>query len=314
MKRGPPRVQVTVPSKKAQEEELPPWIRMERQHGQQRMSIKVIVDGTEIDDQGYMDEHHLRAAYADLLLAEESVFGKQRPWRRWKDCVYFRDLLKKGIEKVARDGIVHTEEVTTNGRTKEIAKAPAVCCLADGCSYHTRCLTGEDAVNALWGHYNIACSNEEESFRKTKDRRKLVHPTQPMIEQMNYHWQKEAAAAHERSLAAQGFSVDGEKLREPRKAVGLPRAPALLPQQASRKGSGTGGQQRHQRASGAVAQQPLGGQSMSSTTWTRRSLDAEQGARRPAPVGAPVLRDDQQRRRQQHLASSLSIRRPSKAR
>ena len=57
--------------------------------------------------------------------------------------------MSKGIEKVARDGIVHTEEVTTHGRTKEISKAPAVACLADGCSYHTRCLTGEAAVNAL---------------------------------------------------------------------------------------------------------------------------------------------------------------------
>ena len=79
-----------------------------------------------------MDEHHLRAAYADLLLAEESVFGKQRPWRQWKKCSLFKDLLRKGIEKVAREGIVHTEEVTRNGRSKEVSKAPAVACIAGG--------------------------------------------------------------------------------------------------------------------------------------------------------------------------------------
>ena len=51
-------------------------IRLERQGGQERMRIEIVVDGTEVDPQGFVDEHHLRAAYADLLLAEEAVFGK----------------------------------------------------------------------------------------------------------------------------------------------------------------------------------------------------------------------------------------------
>ena len=65
-------------AKKAQEKDLPSWIRVHRQDGQQRMSIQVLMDGSEVDDQGYMDEHHLREAYQDLLLAEESIDGKQR--------------------------------------------------------------------------------------------------------------------------------------------------------------------------------------------------------------------------------------------
>ena len=37
------------------------------------MRIKIVVEGTEVDPQGFISEHALRAAYADLLLAEEAV-------------------------------------------------------------------------------------------------------------------------------------------------------------------------------------------------------------------------------------------------
>ena len=112
-------------------------------------------------------------------------------------------------------------------------------------------------MNALWGHLSTSSANEAEAFKKSQDRSKLLHPTKPMIEQLNYHWQKEDAAAQERSLAAQGFSVDGERLKESRKIVGLPRAPAIDMHPSLRKGPGTGAPPQNQRrAAGAGASAP----------------------------------------------------------
>ena len=186
-------------------------------------------------------------------MAEEQVYGKGvRPWRKWEGCTTFGDILVCAVAKVAEDGVLHTEEEMKDGRSREVARAPAACCIAKGCSYHTKRLSGEDAVNALWGHLSTSSANEAEAFKKSQDRSKLLHPTKPMIEQLNYHWQKEDAAAQERSLAAQGFSVDGERLKESRKIVGLPRAPAIGMHPPLRKGPGTGAPPQNQRrAAGA---------------------------------------------------------------
>ena len=48
---------------------LPSWIRKDR-HG---LRIKLVIEGSEVDQHGFISEHTLRTAFADLLLAEEQV-------------------------------------------------------------------------------------------------------------------------------------------------------------------------------------------------------------------------------------------------
>ena len=48
---------------------LPSWIRKDR-HG---LRTKLVIEGSEVDQHGFISEHTLRTAFADLLLAEEQV-------------------------------------------------------------------------------------------------------------------------------------------------------------------------------------------------------------------------------------------------
>ena len=152
---------------------LPSWIRKDR-HG---LRIKLVFEGSEVDQHGFISEHTLRTAFADLLLAEEQVYGKgARPWREWMGCTTFGDILVRGVAKVAENGLLHVEEETRNGRTKGIARAPAACCIAEGCGYHTKCLSGEDAVNALSGHLSTSSANEAEAFKEDEGQAQACSP------------------------------------------------------------------------------------------------------------------------------------------
>ena len=189
---------------------LPSWIRKNR-HG---LRIKLVFSGSEIDKDGFISEHDLRTAFADLLLAEDQVYGKGvRPWRKWEGCTTFGDILVCSVAKVAEGGVLHVEEEMKNGRSREVARAPAACCIAKGCGYHTKSLSGEDAVNALWGHLSTSSANEAEASRKSQDRSKLLHPTQPMIEQLNHHCQiDEHRSAAWRHKASQSMEIDSRNL------------------------------------------------------------------------------------------------------
>ena len=112
-------------------------------------------------------------------------------------------------------------------------------------------------MNALWGHLSTSSANEAEAFRQSQDRSKLLHPTKPMMDQLNHWWQKDDEAAQERNLAAQGFSVDADRLKESRRIVGLPRAPTIGMHPPLQKGSGTGAPPQNQRrAAGAGSSTP----------------------------------------------------------
>ena len=51
---------------------LPSWIRKDRNG----LRIKLVFEGSEVDQHGFISEHTLRTAFADLLLTEEQVYGK----------------------------------------------------------------------------------------------------------------------------------------------------------------------------------------------------------------------------------------------
>ena len=100
---------------------LPSWIRKDR-HG---LRIKLVFSGSEMDKDGYISEHTLRTAFADLLMAEDQAYGKGvRPWRKWEGCTTFGDILVRSVAKVAEDGLLHVEEEkrTAGGRRRKKKK------------------------------------------------------------------------------------------------------------------------------------------------------------------------------------------------
>ena len=231
-------------TKKADKQELPSWLRVDREG----LRIQVIFTGEEIDADGFMGEHALRTAFSDLLLAENQAFGKgARPWRQWEGCKSFAEILKRSIEKVKDQGILHVQQETRGGRVREIARPPAAGCIAKGCTFTTKALSGEQAVNALWSHLTTSSSNEADAYNLRngphyQDRSRLLHPTKQMMDQLNFWWNRDDELTQERNLASQGFPVAADRLKESRRIIGLPRTPTIEMHPSAKKtaGSGTG--------------------------------------------------------------------------
>ena len=114
-----------------QVEELPDWARFEPSDG--RVPPVLAIQVGDSDQDGLLSEHVIHCAYQDLLEVEAMIMPPgERPWRRWCGHQFYGQLMRAAMAKIKDEKIRHAETVKKGGKSVEISRAPALCCMAPG--------------------------------------------------------------------------------------------------------------------------------------------------------------------------------------